>query len=286
MKLIKCFGELMECPKMWLSWHRETIDAGYKGTTEAPSSSITFFCCDTLIQVLNLPSVFSAKFAKLKDMPERERRAMIKEWLDENSYHVTNFAAKVDARTKEQAVERATDLAMEVKLAEAAADYEDEIHRDVLMPSRACSSSSWTLGLTWEHEFYRCLNLRLNGVIFLRAQARITIGIAVSLSYMVTGFIIRATPSREVLNFVQDHTKEVESRSVLAGVSFLVSDLLVMALLDWFHMRKQQHRLFHLAKFGSIFQSKVMYAMICVCTVSCSSDLFLTYPDIDFCHNP
>eukprot|EP00971_Amphidinium_carterae_P084907 1680196-Amphidinium_carterae.1 len=88
---------------------------------------------------------------------------MIKEWLDENSYHVTNFAAKVDARTKEQAVERATDLAMEVKLAEAAADYEDEIHRDVLMPSRACSSSSWTLGLTWEHEFYRCLNLRLNG---------------------------------------------------------------------------------------------------------------------------
>eukprot|EP00971_Amphidinium_carterae_P264254 5242351-Amphidinium_carterae.1 len=101
---------------------------------------------------------------------------------------------------------------MEVRMAEAAdACDDDEIASNPSKislttgrrrPSVLSSGvSTPTMGLTWEHEFYRYLNLRLNGLIFLRAQARTTISIAVALSYICMGFVIRATPSREVLNF-------------------------------------------------------------------------------------
>eukprot|EP00971_Amphidinium_carterae_P286410 5686527-Amphidinium_carterae.1 len=156
MKLIKCFGELMECPKKWLAWHRATIDAGYKGTADAPSSEITFFCCDTLIHIFNLPSAFSGKFAGLKDLPAKERQKKIREWVEENNYHVTDPAKlKMDEQTNEQLVMRGQDSASEVKLAEAVDAYNDD--------ETASNVSSWTtvtrpsiaaMGMTWEHEFY------------------------------------------------------------------------------------------------------------------------------------
>ena len=305
MRVVRCLSEAMECPKVWLSWHRATIDAGFKSTEDAPTTQFNFFCCDTMVQMKNLPSPFSGKFSHLKDMSEKERMTTIRSWVKEANFNVRQRVAPESSTCQSWSGEESTkthdarthrrgdDCAWEVAFAGAAHEMVGEtVVKSVSTVSN--DTSLWSkdgnakkvgsiLGVTWESEFYSYLSLRLNGIIFLRAQARVTVSIATALSYIFTGVIIRSTSAKKVMNSVKDHEEELEMKTFVAGISFLVCDLLMMAILNYYHLRKRKHRIFHLAKFGRIFQSKMLFIMLVICTACCKSDFFLTYPEIKFC---
>jgi len=317
MKVIRVFAELMEMPKLWLSWNRTVIDAGFDaksggGEGGGQVGNITYFCCDTLVEIRNLPSAFAGKYAKLKDAPETDRRAMIRQWVHESNTRVAGCQVEESDAGSSPAQERGGESAWDVTAADIADSWStrDDLSVSSSAPDLARTQSNTTAGsrkisgmirwtscrsahsstrrqisvpVTWETEFYTYMTMRLNGIIFLRAQARMTISIASALSYIFMGLIIRSTGSREVLNFVKDHSDGMETRILVAGLSFLVVDILTMVLLNYHHLSNRRLQIFHLAKFGRLFQSQAFFYMLALCTVCCNSDIYLTYPDMEFC---
>mmetsp|Transcript_34044 Transcript_34044/g.79625 ORF Transcript_34044/g.79625 Transcript_34044/m.79625 type:complete len:1032 (-) Transcript_34044:158-3253(-) len=314
MKMVRCFAEMMEMPKLWLSWNRTIIDAGFSDEDGGQLGNISYFCCDTLIEIQNLPSAFSGKYAKLKDVPATQRRAMIKKWVKEsNSGVVANNSAESlqPGSPQMMPLERCKESAWDVSAADAGTfDFDDNQSmassaQDMTPTASTATGGSWPMTamsssksmrgsgrrassvavpVTWETEFYSYITMRLNGIIFLRAQARMTVSIASALSYIFMGLIIRSTGSKRVLNFVKDHNAEIETRVLVAGISFLLIDVMTMALLNYHHLADRRLQIFHLAKFGRLFQSKAFFYMLALCTVCCNSDIYLTYPDMDFCN--
>ncbi|CAE8602563.1 unnamed protein product [Polarella glacialis] len=289
---LRKFRNTMEYPRRWLAWNHHVIDAGYRDEEgNMTGRQVSMFCCDMVIIIRNVPRPFSDSFAKLKMLSKEEHGEQIKTSTLDSAFHLVE--ATTDSG-KEHMHVRGHDNDWDI----LAANYCD---KDLELQSRHSAKSLNTtitattnrlserrkavlvVPFTWQAEFYTHINLRVNSIIFMRAQARLTISLSTALSYLLMQLIIRATPSRKILNEIHDHDREVYTASIVGGVSFLVFDLLMMLLVSFVFLRNPKSRTYNLARYGRLFQDNNFFLMIVLCTVCCDSDFYLTYPVMDFC---
>jgi len=131
-------------------------------------------------------------------------------------------------------------------------------------------------------DFYRLVNLQICALVYTRWRIRGAIRLCSALMFTVTGFLIRLSPSSDVMNTIIDHTDSLPVKLWVFGAIFLVSDLLKEWIIASCQYGDTANSAYSLRHFARLFVNPVYYYMILSCFVCCNSDVFLTFPVLKF----
>jgi len=165
----------------------------------------------------------------------------------------------------------------------------DQQQIDELMVSEGGTKHSGAIAVCqpWRVKFYEQICVRLNGIIFTRYLTRIIIKFASSLCYLITGFLIRKTPSSKILNMVMDHSGDMATKLWFFGFVFLCLDCVEAAIVMNIQMSNTRRRKYNFRRFARFFDTKKAFlVMITLCHICCNSDVYLTFSNLKFCDAP
>jgi hypothetical protein len=244
-KAVRCVAELLEFPKKVLATFHWTIDGGYRDFSgDQKKKHIHMFCCDTMLHLENVPSTFANGM---------EDGADAKKWWSTDE--------KNDCFDQQQ-------------IDEVMGSVRNEKKGSGIV--KACDP--------WRIQFYEHMCIRINGIIFTRYLTRIIIKFASSLCYLITGLLIRSSPSSQILNMVIDHSGAMPTRMLVFGLLFLCLDTCECAIVMYIQMAEERRRQYNFRRFARFFDSsKAFLIMITLCHICCNSDVFLTFSSLKFC---
>ena len=153
------------------------------------------------------------------------------------------------------------------------------------IPSEVGSITKATLASFQEPlivNFYRLVNMQVSALICTRYRIRGAIRLCSALMFTITGFLIRSSPSSDVMNTIIDHSDATPVKLWIFGVIFLVSDVAKELLVQSCQNGDSVMSEYSVRHFARIFLDPVYYFMICSCFVCCNSDVFLTFPGLKF----
>jgi hypothetical protein len=241
----KCIAECLEPLKNCIATFHWTIDGGYRTFgPDQDKTTVHLFVCDTMMHLKNVPSTFANGMEQGSDA---------KKWWATDDKNDTFDQRQID----------------DVMAQEAAPDTRSPF-LEVCEP--------------WRIKFYEQICLRINGIIFTRYLTRIIIKFASSLCYLITGLLIRETPSSQILNMVIDHSGAMPTQLLAYGLIFLAMDCLECSLVMYIMMYEERRKAYNLRRFARFFDGqKAFLIMITLCHICCNSDVFLTFSSLKFC---
>ena len=255
-------AELIELPKQIIAVFHWSLDACYSGAHKHQGKKSTFFFADAVVHFRGLPSVMlEDKGGNLYYNPQRNLLAS--EWK------YLAYKAKQESTKKIQG-----------------SDW-DRMHAISLspLPHEDSKLAKYIAALSSDDsltEFYRLASLQVGALIFTRWKIRGTIRLASAFMFLVTGFLIRFTPSADVMNMIIDHSGPMPVRLVIFGLVFVMSDIIkeyIVVSMQNGDDVQTSHNMLHFAR---LFSDKTFLYMILSCYVCCNSDVFLTFANLKF----
>eukprot|EP00928_Gymnodinium_smaydae_P091485 TRINITY_DN7519_c0_g1_i1.p1 TRINITY_DN7519_c0_g1~~TRINITY_DN7519_c0_g1_i1.p1 ORF type:complete len:651 (-),score=95.54 TRINITY_DN7519_c0_g1_i1:424-2376(-) len=260
--VVRHAARLLQAPGLIMAWAKVDIDAGFDTECEAFVKTVYFFCADVRITIRNLPSVSIGRIASIMEKSKEDQKQEILSCVATTS--AKDEADPLEGCDNQQRSYFDTCVSSRVALHQLESSEGDSPHDPAL-------------------QLIKHVQLRLNSIIFIRAQGRLTISLATAFSHLLMHLVIRASPSRDVLNTIHDHKEQLELNKVVVSISFVFVDLLAMVIVYWVHLKPYFARQLNVARFGRLFAKSDFFIMILLCTICCNSDFFLTYPLMRFC---
>ena len=167
--------ELLGVPKELVAVFTWTIDAEYPHDT----ATYYFYFAETKVKLINVPATFDEKFRAWAFTKNAERERAAKSI-------------------------RPTPVRFDLALAN------DAVHHSSEEWGKVCSMFADPC----RFRFFQQLTIQLGGIVFCRYWPRMGCKLASSLMLLLAGPMIRLSPSKDVLNYVHDHTAHCRSTTL------------------------------------------------------------------------
>jgi hypothetical protein len=245
--LVKIFADIIDCPKKIIAVFFWKVDGHFSGSSRRP---ITFYFADNVVKIVNVPPI-SPEFGQ--DVAKRN------EFLARWNHQITTAAAK--------------DQSFDEAHATVFNTLEGESRKGILRK---------LMNDPWKVDFYKSLSITLNSWVYGRYMVRGTIKLASGFMFLVTGVVIRNTPSKEVMNSIIDHSGPMPAQLWVFGLLYVVSDVIKEVIIRYLMRSDSITLTYAQRRFARLFVSNSYLLMILSCHVCCNSDVFLTFANMDF----
>ena len=245
--LLSLFASFLEVPKELVAVFTWTIDAEYPHDT----ATYYFYFAETKVKLINVPATFDEKFRAWTFTKNAERERAAKSI-------------------------RPTPVRFDLALAN------DAVHHSSEEWGKVCSMFADPC----RFRFFQQLTIQLGGIVFCRYWPRMGCKLASSLMLLLAGPMIRLSPSKDVLNYVHDHTAPRDLVSWIVPAAMVLCDLLELLLVQWLQSADPAVIKYRLCKFARLFMDPRLLWMALSCHVCCNSDVYLTFAKLKFWLGP
>ena len=241
--LLSLFASFLEVPKELVAVFTWTIDAEYPHGT----ATYYFYFAETKVKLINVPATFDEKFRAWAFTKNAERERAAKSI-------------------------RPTPVRFDLALAN------DAVHHSSEEWGKVCSMFADPC----RFRFFQQLTIQLGGIVFCRYWPRMGCKLASSLMLLLAGPMIRLSPSKDVLNYVHDHTAPRDLVSWIVLAAMVLCDLVELLLVQWLQSADPAVIKYRLCKFARLFMDSRLLCMALSCHVCCNSDVYLTFAKLKF----
>ena len=241
--LLSFFATCLEVPQRLVAVFTWTIDAEYPHET----TTYYFYFAETKVKLTNVPVEFDDKF---------------KAWANEKAAERERAAKSIRPKP---------------------------VRFDVALANEAVQRSGREWGRVWDgfadpsrFRFFQLLTVQLGGIVFCRYWPRMGCKLASSLMLLLAGSMIRLSPSKDVLNYVHDHTAPRDLFSWVVPSAILFCDIFELIVVQLLQTADPALIKYRLCRFARLFLDPVLAGMVLSCHICCNSDVYLTFAKLKF----